>query len=98
MAEFSTWHADLGQTGTDRRLSGDEGRPTGCTALLAVSVSEHRAFFGDAIDVRRAVTHDAVTVGTDIVPADIVAPNNEDVRFISLSHFNLFLLVLQFPV
>jgi hypothetical protein len=52
---------------SDRRLSGDEGCPTGCTALLAVSVSEQRAFFGDAIDVQRAVAHDAVIVGTDIV-------------------------------
>src|SRR5208337_2416443 len=76
-ADFGTWHADLGQTGTDRRLSRDEGGTTGCTALLAVPVSEHRAFFGDTIDVRRAVAHDSVVVGTDIEPADIVAPDDQ---------------------
>jgi hypothetical protein len=39
-----------------------------------------------------------VIVGADVEPADIIAPDNEDVRLISLSHFDLLLLALQFQV
>jgi hypothetical protein len=67
--------------------------PTCGTALLTVPVSEHRAFFGDAIDVRRAVAHDAVVVGTDIVPADVIAPDYKNIRFACLSHLDLLCLV-----
>src|SRR5262245_8022945 len=61
-------------------LSEDEGRPAGGAALLRVGVGEQRAFLREAIDVGRAVTHDAVVVGADVVDADVVAPDDEDVR------------------
>src|SRR5262249_57759720 len=54
----------------------------GGAALLAVPVGEHRAFSGHAVDVGRAVPHDAVIVGTDVVPADVVAPENQNVRLL----------------
>src|SRR6516225_12104381 len=80
-AEFRARQAYLGQPGTDRRLSRDEGGPTGCTALLAIPVGEHRAFFGDSIDVRRAVAHDSMVVGTDIEPANIISPDDQYIWF-----------------
>ena len=86
-------HADLGEAGTDRRLSGNKGGATGCAALLPIEISEHRAFLGDAVDVRRPVTHDAVVVATDIEPADVVGHDEENIRFCCLSHFNCSLVI-----
>jgi hypothetical protein len=74
--------ADLGETGTDRRLAGDEGRAAGGAALLAVPVGEQRATLGDAVDVRGAVAHHALVVGADIEAADVVTPDDEDVRLL----------------
>ena len=72
--------ADLGQPGADRRLAGDEGGAAGGAALLAVPVGEERALLGDAVDVGRAVAHHAVVVGADVELADVVAPDDQDVR------------------
>ena len=60
-----------------------KGSPTGCAALLAVPVGEHRAFFGDAVDVRRTVAHDSVVVGADIEPANIISPDDQYIWFSS---------------
>jgi hypothetical protein len=92
-AEFCSGHSDLGQTGADRRLSRDERGATGRAALLAVPVSEHRALLGDAVNVRRAVAHDAVIVGADVEPSDVVAPENENVWFVRFGHRSLLSLV-----
>ena len=48
--------------------------------LLGVEVGEQRAFLGEAIDVRRLVAHYTEVVGADVVDADVVAPDDEDVR------------------
>ena len=69
----------LGQPRADRRLPGDEGGASRGAALLAVPVGEHRPFPSHAVDVGRAVPHDAVIVGTDVVPADVVAPENQNI-------------------
>jgi hypothetical protein len=58
-ADRGARQADLGQAGADRRLPGDESDAPGGAALLAVPVGEHRAFLAKAVDVRRAVAHDA---------------------------------------
>ena len=63
-----------------RRLAGDEGRAAGRAAVLGVVVSEHHAFFGDAIDVRRLVADQPVRVGADVGLADIVTEDDQDVR------------------
>ena len=57
----------------------DERRAAGRAALLRVGVGEERAFLRDAVDVRRLVAHDAEVVGADVVDADVVAPDDEDV-------------------
>src|SRR5271170_2547338 len=58
-AEFGAGQADLGEAGANRRLTGDEGCPSGGATLLAIPVGEHRAFLGDAVDIRGTVPHDA---------------------------------------
>ena len=50
--EVGAGQPDLGEAGADRRLAGDERGAAGGAALLAVPVGEHRAFLGDAVDVR----------------------------------------------
>src|SRR5262249_40022067 len=71
--------AHLGEAGADGGLAGDERRAAGRAALLAVPVGEHPAFLRNAVDVRRPVPHDTVVVGADIEPADVIAPDDEDV-------------------
>ena len=43
--------------------------------MLTVVIGEHHAFFGDSIDVWRAVAHQAHCVGADIGLANIVTPD-----------------------
>ena len=71
-AELRARQTDLGEPGADRRLTGDERRPARRAALLSVEVGEQRAFLGDPIDIRRAVSHDAEVVGAEVEPADVV--------------------------
>ena len=80
-AEIGAGQADLGQTGADRVLTGDEGGAAGGAALLGVVVGEFDAFFGDAVDVGRAIAHRAAIVVADVVPADVIAPEDENVGF-----------------
>ena len=84
-ADVGSRQSNLRQPRTNRRLSGDECCAACGTTLLAVPVGEERSFFGDAIDVRRAISHHAQVVGADVVPADIVAHDEKDVRFL-ISH------------
>ena len=77
-------HADFGEAGADWVLTGDEARAAGCAALLAVPVGEGRPFLCDAVDVGRLVAHHAFAVVADVPVADVVAPNDEDVRLVVL--------------
>src|SRR5215472_8815854 len=87
-AQLCAGKADLGETRTDRRLSGDEGRASSSAALLTVEVGEHRAIVGDAIEVRRAVAHDALVIATEVEPTDVVSHDEKNVR-LPLGHFHL---------
>src|SRR5215831_188895 len=69
----------LGQPRANRRLAGDERSAARRAALLRIPVGEHGAFARYAVDVRRAVAHHALVVGADVVPADVVTPDDEDV-------------------
>ena len=91
-AEVRAGQADLGQAGADRRLPGDERRAAGGAALLAVPVGEVRTLLGDAVDVRGAIPHDAVVVRADVEPADVVAPDDQNVRLVGLRHVRLLTL------
>ena len=78
-AERRARQADLEQSGTERRLAGDERGAPGGAGLLAVVVGEQRALAGDAIDVGRLVAHHALVVGAEVPVADVVAENDQDV-------------------
>ena len=54
----------------------------GGAALLAVGVGEEHAFVGDAVDVGRPVAHQPVAVAAQVRDADVVAPDDEDVRLV----------------
>ena len=89
-ADIGSRHADLGQARADRVLSGDEGGASRGAALLPVVVGEGDALVGDAVDVRRAVAHLPAAVVADVPPADVIAPENQDVRLASvLGHVSL---------
>ena len=80
-ADVGAGQADLGEAGAERRLAGDEGRAAGGAALLGVVVGEDRALVADPVDVGRAVAHQALGVDRQVRLADVVAEDDEDVRF-----------------
>src|SRR3954470_15726246 len=53
---------DFQKARAQRTLSGDESSTTGCAGLLPIIVGENCSLVGDAIDVRRAITHHAAVV------------------------------------
>src|SRR5262249_1109020 len=75
--------ADLEQAGAERALAGGASGPAGGAGLLGVAVGEERPLPGDAVDVRGAVAHRAAVVGADVPVADVVAPEDEDVRLLA---------------
>jgi hypothetical protein len=84
-ADVGAGHAHLGEAGAVRVLPGDEGGPTGGAALLAVVVGEAHPLLGDAVDVGRAIAHHPVRVAAQVRDADVVAPDDQDVRLL-VSH------------
>ncbi|MOA19202.1 hypothetical protein D3C78_1395660 [compost metagenome] len=81
-AMLGAGHANGQQPGAKRMLAEEKSRASGGTGLLAVGMGEQHALFGDAIDVRRLVTHHALVVGTEVEVADVVAEDHQDVRFV----------------
>ncbi len=79
-------HPDLAQAGAVDALTGDEGRPTGGAALLSVRVGEADALVGQPVDVRGPVPHDPVAVAAQVGDADVVAPEDDDVRPFRFRH------------
>ena len=67
--------------GAQRMHAGEEGVAPGRAALLGVVGHEDRAFVADAIDVGRLADHQAAVVDARLHPADVVAHDEEDVRF-----------------
>ena len=78
--------AHFQEAGAQRALAGDERCPAGGAGLLAVVVREDRAFAGDAVNIRRPVTHHAAIVGTDVPVADVISHDHEDVGLLLLRH------------
>ena len=78
-AEIGAGHPDLGQARADRVLAGDERGPARRAALLAVVIGEGDALVGDAVDVGRPVAHLAPVVVADVPPADVIAPQDQNV-------------------
>ena len=79
-ADVRAGHTHLGQAGAQRVLPGDEGGAAGGAALLAVVVGEADALARESVDVGRLVAHHPLVVRADVPVADVVAPQDEDVR------------------
>ncbi len=84
-AEIGSGKTDLQQPSAETALTGDERGPPGSTAILAVGVGENHPLVRDAVDIGRLVAHDAHVVGADVVLADVIAPDNQDIGLV-LSH------------
>ena len=78
---FGARLADRGHAGADRQLAGDEGRPARRAARLGVVIGEQHALVGELVEVRRPPGHHAAVVGADVPDADVVAHDDDDVRF-----------------
>src|SRR5262249_35892894 len=76
--------ADFGQPRANAVLTREKRRSTRGATLLAVVVEKADALFGNPIDIRRLIAHQAAAIGTDVGDADIVAKNDEDIRFFGL--------------
>ena len=80
-AQIGAGHPYFTQAGTKHTLAGDKGGAAGGTALFGIIVGKNDAFVGDAVDVRRPVTHHPFRISADIGLANVVAPDNDDVGF-----------------
>jgi hypothetical protein len=79
--DWRTGLADRGQTRADRELAGDEVSAAGRAACLGVVVSEVHALSGELVEVRRPICHHALVVGANIPDANVVAHDDDDVRW-----------------
>src|SRR5262245_54716273 len=81
-AERGPRQTDLGEARAKHALAHDEGRAARRAALLGVVVGEQQALCGDPIDVRRPVAHQALGKDAQVRLADVVAPDDQDVRLL----------------
>ena len=51
-----------------------------------VAIGEKHTFLGNAIDVRCLITHQAVSVTTEVRLTDIIPPDNHNVGFLIIGH------------
>lgn len=74
--------ADLGHAGAHRYITANESGAPGRAALLSVIIREGQAFLSDPVDVRRLIAHHATIIMADIPGADVIAPDDQDVRLL----------------
>ena len=84
-------HADVGASLADRRkaraqrdLPGDEVGAAGGAARFRVVVGEAHAIGGELVEIRRLAGHDALVIGADIVHADVVTHDDDNVGLLLL--------------
>ena len=75
-------HANGEQTGTEWVLAGNEGCPPGSTALLSVPVSEKCSSLRNGVDIGGLVAHHPLVVSAGIPVANVVAPDDNNVRLV----------------
>ena len=82
-ADLGAGLADRGHAGADGQFAGDEVRPARRATRLGVVVGEQHALLGELVEVRRPAGHHAAMVGADVPHADVVAHDDDDVRFLA---------------
>ena len=80
-AHRCTRESYLGEAGAYDVLAGKERRAPGGAGLLTVILQEANPFLANSIDVRRLIPEQAITVSADVGDADVVTPDDKDVRF-----------------
>ena len=70
----------VSKPGAERVLPEHERGAASGAGLLRVVVGEEDPLVRDAIDVRGAAAHHAAVIRADVADADVVAPDDEDVR------------------
>jgi hypothetical protein len=83
--------ADIGAGLTDRGQAGAQGQLTGDKIGAARGAAGHGIIVGkphplgrELVEVRRFAGHDALVIGSDIKPADVVAHDHQDVGLLLL--------------
>jgi len=64
-------------------LARNERRTPCCTTVLTVGVGEQNPLIGYSVNIGGFVPHHPVVVSADIKPANVVTPDDEDVRLLS---------------
>jgi hypothetical protein len=81
-ADFRSCLAYRGHAGADRQFAGDEVRTARRATRLGVIVGKQHALLGEFVEVRRPAGHQAAVVGPDVPHADVVAHDDDDLRFL----------------
>jgi hypothetical protein len=68
------------QAGAQRDFAGDEIGPARGATRLGIVIGEPYAFGGDPVEVRRLARHDALVIGADIKPPDVVGHDEKNIR------------------
>jgi hypothetical protein len=99
-------HPDGEQPRAEGVLPEDEGRPPGRAALLGVPVGEKRSLLRHGVDVGCFITHHPLVISAHVPVADVITPDDQDVRFVGgqgnwsckAQGQQPFLMVVQFIV
>ena len=83
-ALFCSWQTHFGHPSAYWYVPAEECSASCGATLLTVVVSKRQAFFGDAVDVRGAISHHPAVVVTDIPSTDVITPDHEDIGFLLL--------------
>ena len=89
-----TGHPDLAHTGAIDALACDKRSAARGAALLAVGVGEKHPLFGDPVDVRSEVAHQATAITAEVGDSDVVAPDHQNVR-LGMRHGHPFMFSPQ---
>src|SRR5690606_14673690 len=84
--EIGAGHAHLRQPSSNRILARDESSAAGGATLLPVVIRKGHAFIRYSVNVGRPIAHLTTVVVADVPPANIISPEDEDVRLVLLSH------------
>src|SRR6516165_480683 len=68
------------QSGAKRDLPGAEIGAAGGAARFGVVIGEAHAIGGKLVEIWRLAGHDALVIGADIEPADVVTHDHENIR------------------
>jgi hypothetical protein len=79
-ADIGAGLADRRQSSPDRQLAGDEIGAACGAARFGIIVGEAHALRRQLVKVGRFARHDALVVGADVEPADIVTHDEQDIR------------------